>query len=79
MTDILGRLTATLAGRYTVERELGQGGMATVYLAHLGQGSFTALEQVQAKARGLPADLSALRPRSSGGNRRSTDRSSRMK
>jgi len=28
------RLTAALEGRYTIERELGAGGMATVYLAH---------------------------------------------
>ncbi len=34
MTDALGRLTAALADRYRIERELGQGGMATVYLAH---------------------------------------------
>ncbi|MGH7523507.1 MAG: serine/threonine-protein kinase, partial [Gemmatimonadales bacterium] len=27
------RLTAALSGRYAIERELGQGGMATVYLA----------------------------------------------
>ena len=33
MTDV-SRLGAALAGRYTLERELGAGGMATVYLAH---------------------------------------------
>jgi serine/threonine-protein kinase len=33
MSTDLSRLKAALAGRYTVERELGQGGMATVYLA----------------------------------------------
>src|SRR5260370_40260284 len=33
MTDILSRLTTALADRYQVERELGAGGMATVYLA----------------------------------------------
>ena len=33
MTDS-ARVTAALAGRYAIERELGAGGMATVYLAH---------------------------------------------
>ena len=33
MSDQLARLTAALAGRYAIERELGAGGMATVYLA----------------------------------------------
>jgi len=33
MADPLARLNAALAGRYTVERQLGEGGMATVYLA----------------------------------------------
>ena len=32
-TDILGRLQVALQGRYAVERELGRGGMATVFLA----------------------------------------------
>ncbi len=33
MTDPITRLNAALEGRYTIERELGEGGMATVYLA----------------------------------------------
>jgi hypothetical protein len=33
MTDVRGRLNKALADRYHIERELGQGGMATVYLA----------------------------------------------
>jgi hypothetical protein len=33
MTDDLDRLQAALADRYLLERELGRGGMATVYLA----------------------------------------------
>jgi serine/threonine-protein kinase len=33
MTDSLAALTAGLADRYRIERELGRGGMATVYLA----------------------------------------------
>ena len=31
--DALDRLGVALAGRYSLERELGRGGMATVYLA----------------------------------------------
>jgi eukaryotic-like serine/threonine-protein kinase len=34
MTDVLDRLAAALADRFRIERELGAGGMATVYLAH---------------------------------------------
>ncbi len=33
MTDVHGRLRPALAGRYEIDRELGRGGMATVYLA----------------------------------------------
>src|SRR3989442_4504109 len=33
LTDPLARLQAALADPYTIERELGRGGMATVYLA----------------------------------------------
>ena len=33
MTEALDRLSLALAGRYRIERELGAGGMATVYLA----------------------------------------------
>jgi serine/threonine-protein kinase len=34
VSDLLERLQSALADRYTIERELGRGGMAVVYLAH---------------------------------------------
>ena len=34
MTAAFARLATALRDRYRIERELGQGGMATVYLAH---------------------------------------------
>ena len=34
MTESFDRLSLALADRYRIERELGAGGMATVYLAH---------------------------------------------
>ena len=33
MTDVLGRLKSALAERYEFDREVGRGGMATVFLA----------------------------------------------
>jgi len=33
MSESIPRLNAALSGRYTIEREIGEGGMATVYLA----------------------------------------------
>ena len=33
MSDPVSRLNAALEGRYAIEGELGEGGMATVYLA----------------------------------------------
>ena len=39
MSDPVTRLNAALEGRYVIERELGEGGMATVYVAipHVGK------------------------------------------
>src|SRR5512134_305734 len=34
MTELLNRLQDSLADRYRIGREIGRGGMATVYLAH---------------------------------------------
>jgi len=33
MTEVFDRLKSALADRYNIERELGVGGMATLYLA----------------------------------------------
>jgi serine/threonine-protein kinase len=33
VTNLRDRLQGALSGRYAIERELGRGGMATVYLA----------------------------------------------
>ncbi len=37
MSDVSDRLNAALEGRYKIERQLGAGGMATVYLAEASQ------------------------------------------
>ena len=34
MNDAVTKLSSALTGRYRIERELGAGGMATLYLAH---------------------------------------------
>ena len=34
MTAITSQLSTALADRYQIEKRLGEGGMATVYLAH---------------------------------------------
>ncbi len=47
MSDNLIRLKDTLADRYTIEHELGTGGMATVYLAE----GFPALKRGRGAAR----------------------------
>jgi len=42
MSDILSRRNAALAGRYSVERQLGEGGMATATLPDFGHAEATA-------------------------------------
>jgi serine/threonine protein kinase/tetratricopeptide (TPR) repeat protein len=58
MSDTLDRLTSALAGRYRMVREIGAGGMATVYLAEdLRHGREVAIKVLRAEVAGaLGAD-----------------------
>ena len=59
MTEITSRLSTALADRYKIEREIGQGGMATVYLAEdLKHGRQVALKVLRSD---LSSELSADR------------------
>jgi eukaryotic-like serine/threonine-protein kinase len=55
VTDAASRLSTALADRYRIERELGQGGMATVYPAHdLRHERKVAIKVLKPRARGRP-------------------------
>lgn len=65
MTDILTRLAACLTDRYEVQRELGAGGMATVYRAidvkHQRDVAIKVLHPDLGAARGSERFLSEIR------------------
>jgi len=66
MTDVLDRLREALASRYAIEREIGRGGMATVYLAedltHHRQVAITVLDPEPGRASRARAICSWRRP-----------------
>jgi serine/threonine-protein kinase len=62
MSDILQRLTEALGERYALEREIGAGGMATVYLARdLRHGRPVAIKVVRPELSGPPGIARFLR------------------
>jgi hypothetical protein len=63
MSDVLDRLKAALADRYTIERELGSGGMAIVYLAR----ELTVCPRMGSSIRG-PLSAVLVLPKSIGGS-----------
>ena len=55
LTEVLSRLKDALADRYVIERELGSGGMATVYLAEdLRHHRQVAVKVLRPELAGLP-------------------------
>ena len=58
MSEAITRLNAALEGRYCIERELGEGGMATVYLADdLKHERKVALKVLKPELAAVAADL----------------------
>ena len=71
MSDPVGRLNAALEGRYAIERELGEGGMATVYLAddlkHERKGVSNAFQLTRSGEKPVVTIRSQRRPGWAGG------------
>ncbi|MGD2122222.1 MAG: protein kinase, partial [Gemmatimonadota bacterium] len=62
MSDSITRLNVALEGRYHIESELGEGGMATVYLAtDMKHGREVALKVLKPDLGGAPATERFLR------------------
>ena len=63
MPEITSRLSTALAERYRIERELGEGGMATVYLAEdLKHKRKVAVKVLRPELAALVSSGSALSP-----------------
>lgn len=62
MSDPIARLNVTLEGRYRVESKIGEGGMATAYLAtDMKHGREVALKVLKSELGGAPATQRVLR------------------